>query len=235
MILKNNQIKQIEEIINIDFSDKKLLEQAFIHRSYLNETSDKSVTSNEKMEFLGDSILSLITSVYLYKNYPRLHEGEYTSIKAALVRTESLYKAAKKISIGRFMLLSKGESEQNGSDNMSILADAYEALIAAIFLDGGFEKANTFVLQTLLDINAEEIVKGKLYTSSKNQLQEYIQEKYKKLPIYEVIDESGPEHLRQYTVGVYYEGKLLGKGQGRSKKSAQESAAEIALRNLNKI
>jgi ribonuclease-3 len=222
----------LEEKINFHFEDKKLLENAFVHRSYLNENKSFKYPSNEKFEFLGDSVLSLITSVYLFNHYKNLSEGAYTDIKASIVKTESLFEAAKKLQLGDYLYLSHGEDENKGRENMSILADCFEALLGAIYLDKGFDAAYNFVETFLFGETLDDIVQNNKYLSSKNRLQEYWQEKYKVLPIYTLIDESGPEHNKRYHIGVFHNEKLLGEGRGGSKKSAEEQAAQDALQKL---
>jgi len=221
----------LENKLGVSFKNKKLLQNAFVHRSYLNEHKDFDLPSNEKLEFLGDSVLSLITSYYLYQKYPTLHEGQYTDIKASIVKTESLYEAAKRLLLGDYLYLSRGEIENKGKDNKSILADCFEAIIGALFLDNGFSAANEFVIEFLFSSDLDSIVTNNLYLSSKNKLQEYLQDKYKQLPIYKVLSEVGPEHNKLYTVGVYFENKLLAQATGHSKKQAQDAAAAIALLN----
>jgi len=230
----------LEDLIGIKFKNRELLKNAFIHRSYLNEHKFFKVetgqcpvsTSNEKLEFLGDSVLALITSIYLYQKYPELHEGEYTNIKAAIVKTESLYQAAKKLQLGQYLYLSKGEERNNGRDNHSILADCFEALIAAIFLDQGFELTRHFVLKFLFGKKLDNIVKNHLYSSAKNKLQEYLQSRYKKLPEYKIISQYGPEHRKKYEIGVFFNKKSIGYGRGKSKKQAEEKAALNALQKI---
>ncbi len=223
---------RLEELIGVSFNNKKLLENAFIHRSYLNENKLFRHCSNEKLEFLGDSVLSLITSIYLYQKYPELHEGEYTNIKAVIVKTESLYKMAEKLQLGQYLYLSKGEKRNNGRKNQSILADCFEALIAAIFLDQGFESTQRFIAKFLFGKELDDIVKNRLYSSSKNTLQEYLQGRYKKLPDYRIITESGPEHKKKYSICVFLRNKKIGYGMGKSKKEAEEKAALDALQKL---
>lgn len=225
-------IRTLETQLGLHFKDRDLLTNAFVHRSYLNENKSFHLTSNEKLEFLGDSVLSLITSIYLYKQYPLLHEGEYTDIKASIVKTNSLYEAARKMDLGSYLYLSKGEEENKGRENESILADSFEALIAVIFLNNDFDAAYDFVLKFLFTQKLTTIVENKLYLSSKNRLQEYLQDKYKELPIYKVLAQSGPEHQKTYSVGVYFNEKLIGRGSGHSKKQAQDKAATAALQTL---
>lgn len=222
----------LEKTIGITFTDQDLFTHALVHRSFLNEHKDFRFTSNEKLEFLGDSVLSLVTSVYLYTTYTDYQEGDYTDMKASIVNTTSLYEAAKRIKLGDFIYLSKGEQDNNGRDNVSILADAFEALIGVIYLQFGFDTSYEFIKKFLFEGNLDRIVQGKLYLPAKNTLQEYYQEKFKKLPMYEVINEDGPEHDKIYEIGVYDGKNLLARGQGKSKKQAEESAARKALQEL---
>ena len=220
----------LESTIKIKFKDKDLLENVFIHRSYLNEHRSSSLPSNERLEFLGDSVLSLITSVYLFKNYPNLKEGDYTEIKSAIVKMDSLAEAAKKIDLNNYLLLSKGEEKGAGRTNNNILADCFEALIAAIFLDQNFEAAYLFVVNFLLKDKLNYLLKNNLYLSAKSKLQELIQGKYKMTPLYKVLEENGPEHKRTFKIGVYFNNKKLGEGIASSKKEAEEEAAKEALK-----
>lgn len=222
----------LEQELKIHFKDKKLLENVFIHRSYLNEHRQFPLPSNEKLEFLGDSVLSLITSVYLYKHFPDLEEGDYTDIKAAIVRTESLGEVGAKLNLGDLLYLSKGEEQGAGRENINLLADCFEALVGAIFIDHGFNYAYDFVLKFLFEKKLENIVKEKLYLSPKSRLQEYAQSKYKMLPIYNLIEESGPEHKKVFRVSVAIQDKTIATGQGTSKKMAEENAAKKALEKL---
>ena len=222
----------LESTIKIKFKDKDLLENVFIHRSYLNEHKNSSLPSNERLEFLGDSVLSLITSVYLFKNYPNLKEGDYTEIKSAIVKMDSLAEAAKKINLNNYLLLSKGEEKGAGRTNNNILADCFEALIAAIFLDQNFEAAYLFVVNFLFKDKLDYLLKNNLYLSAKSKLQELIQGKYKMTPLYKVLEENGPEHKRTFKIGVYFNNKKLGEGIAPSKKEAEEEAAKKAFENL---
>jgi len=228
------QYSDLERKINIYFKNKSLLANVFIHRSYLNENRDLKLTSNEKLEFLGDSVLSLITSVYLFKNYPYLKEGEYTDIKGAIVCSESLSLAAKNLDLGKYILLSKGEEKNGGRENKNILADCFEALIAAIFLDKDFETTYQFVIKFLFTKRLDFIIKNRLYLPAKTQLQEWLQEKYKSLPEYKVIEERGPAHKKFFKIAVYFRKEILGLGTGFSKKEAEENAAKIAVEKLKK-
>ena len=227
-----SNLTDLEKKINIQFNDKKLFENAFLHRSYLNENKMLKLESNEKLEFLGDSVLSLATSIYLYKRYTDLHEGEYTNIKAKIVRTESLFKAAEELGLGEYINLSKGERKNQGTKSISILADCFEAVIGAIFLDKGFQVAYDFILKFLFKNQLDYIVKNNLFDSPKNRLQEYFQNKYKKLPTYKIISAVGPEHSKKYLVGVYFDNDKIASGIGKSKKEAEEKAAIDALQKL---
>src|SRR3989338_4391595 len=198
-----NKYSNLEKKIHITFKDQILLENVFIHRSFLNEHKKYHLPSNEKLEFLGDSVLSLVTSIYLYKNYPHLEEGDYTDIKASIVRTESLADVAIKLNLGQHLFLSKGEGMGKGKENINILADCFEALIAAIFIDHGFDTAYDFISTHLFKDKLAYIVKNKLYLSPKSRLQEIIQAKHKVLPTYKILEEKGPEHKKEFKVAVF--------------------------------
>ncbi len=228
-----SELGELEKNLGITFKDKILLENVMVHRSYLNEHKKFHLPSNEKLEFLGDSVLSLITSIYLYKHFPDLEEGDYTDIKAAIVRTESLAEVGLKLELGKYLYLSKGEELGKGRENMNLLADCFEALVAAIFIDQSFDRAYEFVLKNLFQHKLEIIVKKKLYLSPKSRLQEYMQAKYKVLPIYVILEEKGPEHKKMFKVSVSIQDKELGVGTGTSKKMAEEQAAKNALEKLS--
>ena len=231
MIQLSETIKKETEI---EFQNKDLLFNAFVHRSYLNEHKDNNLASNEKLEFLGDSVLSLATSIYLFKHFPDLDEGTYTDIKASVVRTESLAEAAVKLNFGSLIFLSKGEELNGGRVNKNILADCFESFIAALFLDQGFEKAYSFILTWLFTDKLDFVVKNKLYLSPKSRLQELIQASHKDLPLYTIATETGPEHKKEFIISVSYNKKELGTGKGASKKEAEEQAAKNALEFLKK-
>ncbi len=227
-----NKLDELEKKIDISFKDKKLLKNAFIHRSYLNEHRNLEPCSNEKLEFLGDSVLSLITSVYLFKRYQNLNEGDYTDIRACMVRMESLAKVAGQLDLGQYLYLSKGEERSGGRKNLNLLADCFEALIGAIFLDRGFKTVYTFVAKYLFNSEIKKIIKEKRYLPSKSRLQEYIQAKYKVLPRYRLVGEKGPDHKPKFLVAVYLKEKKLAVGVGTSKKQAEDNAARKALELL---
>ncbi len=225
-------IADLAKKIHIRFKNRKLLENIFIHRSYLNEHKNYFLPSNEKLEFLGDSVLSLITSLYLYQKYPNLEEGDYTEIKAAIVRTESLAEGAGELNLGNYIYLSKGQDKEGGRQNINIQADCFEALIAGIFIDQGFDSAYSFVLKYLFGKRLDNIVKNKLYLSPKSRLQEYTQAKFRVTPHYSVLEEYGPEHKRTFKIAVFVGQKRIATGDGKSKKEAEEAAAKLALEKM---
>ncbi len=227
-----SKLSTLEEKLNIRFKNRQLLENSFIHRSYLNENKNLKLTSYEKLEFLGDSVLSLITSAYLYNRYPFFQEGDYTEIKSSIVRTGSLAEAAEQLNLGKYLYLSKGEEIGNGRKNKNILADVFEALIGTIFLDQGFTKAYKFVDKYLFTGRLDKVINEKLYLSAKSKLQELIQAQYKVIPQYRVLAERGPEHKRTFRVGIFFKEKKLAEAEGPSKKQAEEEAARKALQKL---
>ena len=211
------------------FKDPKLFRQALIHRSYLNESSEKE--SNERLEFLGDSIISFVVSNNLFKNHKDFDEGKLTNLRALLVNTKNLAAVAKDLKLGQKLMLSKGEEEGGGRENLSLLADVFEALVGALFLDQGINAVEKF-LDSILLPKASEFIKRDLLKDPKSLLQENIQAQKKGLLKYEVIEEVGPAHAKTFTVGVFINNKLLGTGVGKSKQTAQENAAIQALEKL---
>ena len=210
--------------------NKKLFEQAFTHRSFLNEAKVK-VQSNERLEFLGDSILAFVVSDFLFATYPDFDEGTLTNLRSSLVNTKMLSKVAKELNLGALLKLSKGEEESKGRENDSLLENCFEAYVGALFLDQGIEIVSNFLKSTLL-VKAEEFVQKKTFKDPKSLLQEKIQANKQSSPIYRVLLEAGPSHAKSFTVGVYVKGALLGKGSGRSKQEAEEMAAKSALEDL---
>lgn len=210
-----------------EIKDKNLLSEAFTHRSFLNESKEK-VPSNERMEFLGDSILSFIVSDYLFNKYPDYDEGKLTNLRSLLVNTRMLAQLAKENDLGSKLRLSKGEEESGGRSNQSLLADTFEAYLGAIFLDSGIGNAKKFVYKTVIP-KADEFIKKDLLKDPKSRLQELIQSKKKGIIKYKVMLEEGPAHARKFTVGVFVNEELYGKGTGKSKQLAEEEAASHAL------
>jgi len=215
------------------FNNKSLFDLAFTHRSYLNE-SNGHTESNERLEFLGDSILSFVVSTYIYEEFKEKKEGELTSLRSVLTNTETLYEVAKKLNLGENLKLSKGEEETGGRKSKTILANTYEAVVGAIYLDQGIEPAKKFIFETIIE-EIDSIVSSQGLKDSKSALQEYMQESYKASPRYEVLEESGPDHDKIYTVGVFFEEKLLAKGDGKSKQEAEKKAAQNAMQKIESI
>ncbi|MDE2025007.1 MAG: ribonuclease III [Patescibacteria group bacterium] len=211
------------------FINQELFEQAFTHRSYLNEAKGE-ISSNERLEFLGDSILSFLVSDYLYKEYPAYNEGILTNLRSLLVNTKNLGTIAKNLEFGNLLKLSKGEHEAQGRENQSLLADSFEAFVGALFLDQGLAAVASFVNETLL-ANVKDFVEKKSFKDPKSLLQEYAQAKKMGSPIYKVTHEDGPAHAKTFTVSVFVANKLAGTGLGRSKQEAEENAAKQALEN----
>jgi ribonuclease-3 len=209
------------------FNNQKLFEQAFTHRSYLNETKE-ILSSNERLEFLGDSILSYVVSQNLFLKYPQFNEGILTNIRSLLVNTKNLAIIAKELEFGNYLKLSRGEEESKGRQNQSLLADCLEAFIGALFLDQGVGAVSDFLSQVLLP-KADEIVKGTSFKDPKSLLQELVQSRRLNSPAYKVITETGPAHSKQFRIGAYVDGNLISQGVGKSKKEAEEDAAAKAL------
>ena len=212
------------------FKNQHLFEQSFVHRSYLNETK-KKLSSNERLEFLGDSVISFVVSQYLYNKYPQFDEGILTNLRSLLVNTKSLAQCARELDFGKYLLLSKGEEESRGRQNQSLLADCFEAFVGALFLDQGINVVSEFLNKVLIP-KAELYVKNKAFKDPKSLLQEKIQSQQKNSPVYKVINEQGPAHAKIFTVGVYIDKTLIGKGNGKSKQEAEESAAKEGLKFL---
>lgn len=218
--------KKIYEAIGYTFKDKNLVTTALTHSSYANELHDGTLY-NERLEFLGDSVLSIVVSDYIYLNCPELPEGKLTKLRASLVCEKSLYQYAKQIDLGSYIRLSRGERNSGGDDRPSILSDAFEALIAAIYLDGGIEPARTFILRFVVpDIKSSKPKKFKDY---KTTLQEIIQKNPEERLTYVLVKETGPDHDKHFVVEVHLNSNVIGKGGGRSKKEAEQQAAREAL------
>lgn len=212
--------------LGVKFNNLDLLTQALTHRSYLNENARVTV-SNERLEFLGDSVLSLLTSQELFARFPLYPEGELTNMRSALVQTRTLAKIAKNLNLGESLLMSKGEERSGGRENISILADAFEAVLGAVFLDSGLETARLFLGKHLFPL----IDTIQIY-DFKSKLQELVQEKEKVAPTYQVVKETGPDHDKLFTVIVLAGRRELGQGEGKSKQEAEQEAARIALSTL---
>lgn len=233
MTKKIDKLKSFEKIIAYDFKDKDLLNQIFVHRSYLNENPSFKFEHNERLEFLGDAVLELVVTEYLYKKYNN-PEGELTNWRSALVRGQMLSKIAEELEINDRLLLSKGESQSTGKARQIILANTFEALIGAIYLDGGYNEAKKLIDKKLI-IHLEEILKNELFKDNKSKLQEISQEINSATPVYKTISESGPDHNKLFNIGVYVNDKLLGEGIGHSKQEAEQNAALKALTKIDQL
>ncbi len=218
--------------LNISFKEQNLVDQVFTHRSYLNEAK-KQLSSNERLEFLGDSILSFLVSEYLYNNYPELPEGELTNLRSSIVKTKTLALAAEELDLGNYLFLSKGEEEGDGRKNHSLLADTFEALLGAVYLSSGLNNVKSIITSFLLP-KLTKIIEEKEYKDAKSSFQELVQDIYRVSPNYKVLEETGPDHSKQFTVGVYINETLFGKGQGKSKQEAEQVAAHVALEKCNR-
>lgn len=230
MSTKHNSLDILQKSLNIKFTDQNLLKNAFIHRSYLNEHKDFKGQSNERLEFLGDSVLSLFVSRFLFEKLRKSPEGELTQLRASLVRTETLAKLAKELSLGDYLFLSKGEEDSGGRDSKSILANTFEALTGAIYLDQEIGVVHGFIKKLILDrwsTLAESAV-----MDNKSKLQEVLQRKFHKSPTYKLVKSWGPDHDRTFEVGVYLDDKMLASGNGKNKQTAAQNAAGSALAGL---
>jgi ribonuclease-3 len=221
-------IQKLEGILGVTMSDHKTLLSAITHRSFLNENRGAAQEHNERLEFLGDAVLELIITDYLFSKYPEKPEGELTSIRAALVNTNTLSEASTKLGINEFLLLSKGESKDMGRARQYILANAFEAITGAIYLDQGYPVAREFIARCLFDLT-DEIVAKKLWQDAKSRFQEMAQEHANVTPAYQTIKEEGPDHDREFTVGVYLKNVLVAEGKGKAKQEAEQKAAEKGL------
>ena len=222
----------LEKKLNLPFKNKDLLIQAFVHRSYLNENPDFYLTHNERLEFLGDAVLELVVTEYLYKKYPKKAEGGLTNWRAALVNAKQLSKIAQNLGFNDFLLLSQGETKETGKSRQYILANTFEALIGAIYLDQGYKKAEEFIEKKLIK-ELPEIIRRGLDRDAKSHFQEEAQEIVGITPTYQVLKEWGPEHAKHFIIGVFLDKELVAKGEGSSKQEAEEAAAKNALEIKN--
>ena len=223
-----NDWKKFQEEIGYSFKDTSLLIQAMSHSSYSNEIGQTHLDCNERLEFLGDAVLELVSSEFLYNEYKNVSEGELTKMRANLVCETALAFDAKSIGLNNYLLLGKGEDLTGGRERNSVVSDACEALIGAIYLDGGIEKAREFILKFVLNDEKNK----RMLSDSKTALQELIQGNLGKTPKYEIIGESGPEHAKTFVARVSVDGKVLGMGEGKTKKNAEQQASYNALLKL---
>lgn len=228
-----NSLSKLQKNLGLNFKDEKLLRQALVHRSYLNEHPDFESGHNERLEFLGDAVLEIIVTEYLYLNFTETPEGDLTNWRAALVNAKMLYTVAVDLEIEDNLYLSKGEAkDKNKKSRHYILANAIEAIIGAIYLDQGFPAAKKFITQKIIS-HLDKILKNKSYLDPKSRFQERAQEEVGVTPHYEIIKEEGPDHAKDFTVGLYLETKLITTGSGSSKQEAQVNAAEKGLKKMN--
>ena len=221
---------EFENKIGVQFKDRAVLREAFTHRSYINETRERGLDHNERLEFLGDAVVELVVTNFLYKKYPQANEGDLTSYRAALVNAVTLGNLAIDMGMEEFLLLSKGEAKDKGTKaRQIILANAFEALVGAIYLDLGYDSADTFLKNNLLG-KTEEIVKKELWRDAKSFFQEEAQDAVGVTPSYKVMREIGPDHDKQFVVGVYLDKELVAEGTGKSKQEAEQNAAGEGLR-----
>ncbi|MEK7628688.1 MAG: ribonuclease III [Patescibacteria group bacterium] len=222
------ELEHFETKTGFVFNNKALLRQAFTHRSYLNEHKGMG-EHNERLEFLGDAVLELVVSEFLYEKYPDRPEGELTSYRAALVNTNSISEAAQELDMNTHLLLSKGESKDTGRARQFILANTFEAFIGALYMDQGYNAAKKFIAQALFG-KTDAVVEGRLWQDAKSRFQELVQERHGVTPHYELVDEEGPDHDKYFTAGVFISSEKVAEGTGKSKQEAEQSAAERALK-----
>lgn len=217
-----------EQSINISFVDKTLLQRAFTHRSFINENPRSGLQHNERLEFLGDAVIELIVTDYIFRTYPNSAEGELTAYRSALVNAVVMGEVAAEINMNEFLLLSKGEKKDTGRARQTILANTYESFVGALYLDQGYVPCDMFVSQTLIPRLAD-IIKKKSWRDAKSRIQEEAQERVGVTPSYQVMSENGPDHDKHFTVGVFFGDKKIAEGKGKSKQEAQQAAAQAAL------
>ena len=221
-------IKEFEKKLSVSFKDIKVLRHAFVHRSYINEHKESGLEHNERLEFLGDAVLELVVTDFLFKKYTDSTEGELTAYRAALVNTNSLSEASSRIGVGEYLLLSKGESQDTGRARQYILANTFEAIVGALYLDRGYDASQKFIADNLFGL-IDEIVSKRLWQDSKSLFQEKAQECVGITPNYELIEESGPDHDREFVIGVYLKKEKIATGKGQAKQEAEQEAAKNAL------
>lgn len=218
-----------EKAIGVSFTHKPLLTQAFIHRSYINENPKVGIEHNERLEFLGDAVLELIVTDYLYRKYPASPEGELTAYRSAIVNANIIGEIAMALNMNAYLLLSRGEAKDTGRARLYILANTFEALLGALYLDQGYAAAEKFIGKTVLP-KLDEIIRTKAWKDPKSFVQEKSQEVFGVTPLYKVIAESGPDHDKKFVLGIYFGDTLIAEGRGKSKQEAEQSAAKEALK-----
>lgn len=222
------ELNELENRLGYRFQKIEYLQHAVTHSSYANEHRMNREKNNERLEFLGDAVLEMISSENLYLTHPQMPEGELTKLRASLVCEQSLAQCAKELELGEFLLLGKGEEATGGRERNSILSDAVEAVIGAIYLDGGFTNAKEFIERTVLS----EAENRTLFCDSKTILQELIQSDHKGVLSYRLLSEEGPEHMKRFTIGAYLDDRMLAQGEGKTKKAAEQVAAYQSILKL---
>jgi ribonuclease-3 len=224
------ELSTLESKLNVTFKDKEMLEQAFIHRSYLNENRDFHLAHNERLEFLGDAVLELVITEHLFKNHPDKPEGDLTAWRAALVNTKMLASIGRELEFSDYLRLSRGEAKEEGKARDYILANTVEAFIGATYLDQGLKVAEKFII-TYIFSKLPQVLEEKLFEDAKSHFQEVAQEKTSITPSYAVLKDWGPDHAKSFRIGVYLNKELVGEGEGLSKQEAEQDAAKNALKN----
>ncbi len=227
--MAEKDFSQFEQNLNLNFKNKDLLREAFTHRSYINESKRSDLPHNERLEFLGDAVLELVVTDHLFKKYPDRTEGDLTSYRSALVNAVTLGEVARTLGMNDYLLLSKGEAKDTGKARQIILANTFEALVGALYLDQKYEGAEAFIVEQLLPLT-EEIVEKELWKDAKSFLQEKAQEEMGVTPTYKVMREAGPDHDKKFVVAVLLGDELVAEAQGKSKQEAEQGAAGAALK-----
>ena len=226
----DSELKRLEKVLGVEFKDSKILLSAITHRSYLNEHREALQDHNERLEFLGDAVLELVVTDYLFNKYPQKPEGDLTAIRAALVNTISLAESSSSLGLNDFLLMSKGEAKDTGRARQYILANAFEAVIGALYVDQGYEAPKEFIASHLFG-KTDRIVENRLWQDAKSRFQEVAQEHVSVTPTYELMNQEGPDHDRVFTIGVFLRKEKVAEGRGQSKLEAEQQAAEKAIEN----
>lgn len=217
-----------ETAIGVSFNDKKVLQHAFIHRSYINENPRSGLEHNERLEFLGDAVLELVVTDYLFRTYPSSPEGELTAYRSAIVNAVIIAEVASALGMNEYLLLSKGEAKDTGRARSTILANTYESFVGALYIDQGYAPCRDFIMRTLLP-RLDEIIAKKSWKDAKSWVQEEAQERLGVTPSYKVVAENGPDHDKHFTIGIFFGDKKIAEGKGRSKQEGEQKAATAAL------
>ena len=232
---KINKIKKLAEKLGFNFNKPDIFENSFVHRSYLNENANFHLGNNERLEFLGDAVLELVVTEYLYSKFEEKSEGELTSIRSALVRGDNLSKIGKELGIEECIYLSTGEKNGSAKAKSLIIANCLEAIIGAAYIDLGYEQVKKFIEKRIISVSINEIMHDKLYIDAKSEFQETIQDRYKITPSYRVLSEEGPDHNKKFISAVYIKDKEAARGAGSSKSRSEEEAAKAALKIIDQL